>query len=308
MKNILCLIFAVGLILACGGCDHQGNENEKPVYQLYEKEAVRHYAAYKATGVLPDFSMLTETRPTRDDAYVFQEYYAKAFLADGDRLIGYKLGFTGKAAPPGAAPPLLGRIFESQLVDDSRAFFLSELGNPIVEIELAFRFKKDLELGADKETIIAAIDSVAGAVEVPNPNYKKPEHFNGLNFIAHSVVSKRLLLGEWTSFSETLALNELEVALTKPDGEQIFFKSQNVLPHDNRHHYAAIQYAVNELGSRNQGIRAGDILITGSMGYALSGARDDTGKAVAGTYQMIQGDYAVDFGPDLGALDFTVTD
>ena len=74
-------------------------------------------------------------------------------------------------------------------------FSYRNLGNPIVEIELAFRFKKDLELGADMETIIAAIESVAGAVEVPNPNYQKPEHFNGLNFIAHSVVSKCLLLG-----------------------------------------------------------------------------------------------------------------
>ena len=135
MKNILCGIFAVGLILTWGGCDHQGNDSEKPVYQLYEKEAARHYASYKATGILPDFSMLTETRPTRDDAYVFQEYYAKAFLADGDLLLGYKLGFTSKAATPGAAAPLLGRIFESPMVDDSRASFLSLLAHTLVEIE-----------------------------------------------------------------------------------------------------------------------------------------------------------------------------
>lgn len=252
--------------------------------------------------------MLTETRPTRDDAYVFQEYYAKAFLADGDRLIGYKLGFKVRRHHPGRRHHYWGASLSLNWWMIRGHFSYRNLGNPIVEIELAFRFKKDLELGADMETIIAAIESVAGAVEVPNPNYQKPKHFNGLNFIAHSVVSKCLFLGEWSSFSETLALNELEVALTKPDGKQIFFKSQNVLPHDNRHHYAAIQYAVNELGSRNQGIRAGDILITGSMGYALSGARDDTGKAVTGTYQMIQRDYAVNFGPKLGGLNFSVRD
>jgi 2-keto-4-pentenoate hydratase len=272
------------------------------------EEAARHYAAYRDEGVLLDFVGAHEGA-TRADALAFQQAFTAEFLADGDEVVGYKLGFTGKAAPPGAEPPLAGRLFASQRVEAGAAFKLSELANPILEVELAFRFKSDVPAGADAETIRQSVEAVAGCIEIPNPAYQEKAAFHGLNFIAHNVVSRRFMVFDWVPLEEAGDVNELVALLTRPDGRQVVFNSSNVLPEREGHHWAALAFAVEELERVGGQIQAGHIVITGSMGYALSGATDDTGEEPEETLHiMTPGQYAIDFGSRLGRHVFEVRD
>jgi hypothetical protein len=49
-------------------------------------------------------------------------------------------------------------------------------------------------------------------------------------------------------------------------------------------------------------------MITGPMGYALSEARDDTGKLIEGYYLMIPDRYEVDCGSEFVSFEIMVSD
>ncbi len=274
--------------------------------EAFAEEAREHYQSYAADGALKNF-VGAHSDADRDAAYAFQEAYTQAFREAGDEVMGYKLGFTGKAAPPGAEAPVLGRLFASQQATVGKPFKLAELANPILEVELAFRFAEDVPKDAEIKTIRAAVGEVAGCIEIPNPDYQEPEAFHGLNFIAHNVVSRRFKIFDWKPLERVGELAALKAVLTRPDGRTVPFESANVLPDRPHTHFSALEFAVDELAARGHAIRAGDVVITGSMGKALAKAKDDTGDSPEDTLYVLEpGEYTVDYGAALGKYTFEV--
>jgi len=268
----------------------------------YHEEAVQHYDHYQTEGSFLNF---VGAHPDADhtEAYRFQEAFSDAHLANNDEPLGYKLGFTGGQNPPGADAPLLGSLFDSQLVAPGQALALADFHNPILEVELAFRFSKAVSKAATIEEIRAAVESVAGCIEIPDLAYEDPDAIHGLNFIAHNVLAKRLVLFDWVPLAETGDLNALEVILTKPDGTEVLFDPKKVLPDSKTHLWDALKFAVEELARRDKTIEAGDIVITGCMGRALR--LPEAGKN-AGEYAILPGEYQVDFGETLGSHTFVL--
>ncbi len=301
-SGTLGLLICGGLFGIAGCSDHSESSSK------YAETAVAHHESREEAGILPDFAM-AHPEADRAEAYRFQEAFTQAFVDGGDAVIGYKLGFTGKAAPPGAEAPLLGRLLASQRLPDDAPIHLSELDNPILEVELAFRFDQDVSSNASPDQIREAVGAVAACIELPDPHYLEQSHFHGLNFIAHNVVARKFMLFDWKPLDEVGDLGALEPVLTRPDGRNVIFASGNVLPETGRHHWAALEFAVEELARYAGGmeIKAGDIIITGSMGYALSLETDDSGDAPEDTIHLIMpGTYSVDYGPVLGTHDFTL--
>lgn len=296
-------IGAAGMILSISaGMGVAGEQGQADL----QSEAQRHYQSYVDTGALPDFAN-THPEADRQSAYDFQDAFTAAFQQAGDTVVGYKLGFTGKTAPPGAEAPLLGRLMESQQVPVDQPFKLAEMANPILEVELAFQFAQDVPADAGVEQIRQAVGKVAACIEMPNPHYTQKEHFHGLNFIAHNVVSRRYKIFDWVPLEQVGDLGDLQVTLTRPDGRAVEFASAEVLPEEGQHHWSALHFAVEELAERNQRIDAGQIVITGSMGKALAAAKDDSGEEPETTLHQIEpGKYSVDYGQALGEHTFTV--
>jgi len=263
-------------------------------------EAAGHYMVYKEEGALPNF---LEEYPdaTREQAYDFQEAFSAAFVADGDRRLGHKLGFTGAQGPPGAEAPLLGSLFVSQLAPQGEAFALSDFHNPILEVEIAFRFHHDVPMDADAGAIMAAVEDVAGCIEIPDLAYTEPEALHGLNFIAHNVLAKKLMLFDWVPISEVEDLDAIEATLTRPDGVEVAFAATEVLPDAGDHLESALVFAVEELARQGRQIRAGDVVITGCMGKALRLPKEEEAP---GSHAILPGEYQVDFGPALGSYQF----
>jgi hypothetical protein len=86
------------------------------------------------------------------------------------------------------------------------------------------------------------------------------------------------------------------------------FASSEVLPEQGQHHWSALNFAVEELAARDQQIKAGEIVITGSMGKALAAAKNDSGAKPEETlHEIMPGEYHVNYGEALGQHSFEVT-
>lgn len=269
----------------------------------FREQSITHYQHYRDADTLMNF-IGAHPEATRGDAYDFQSAFSAAFVADGDEQLGYKLGFTGGQAPPGTDAPLVGSLFESQRVAAPYEIPLTEFRNPILEVELAFKFSRDVPKDAGIEEIRASVEAVAGAIEIPDVAYNQADAIHGLNFIAHNVLAKRLILFDWVPLEAAGDLNALVATLTKPDGSKIEYPATAVLPEKSDHLWAALAFAVKELAQeRDLQIEAGDVVITGCMGRALRWPK--TGET-PGEYSIVPGQYEVDFGEALGEYQFTL--
>ncbi|MFC9860003.1 MULTISPECIES: 2-keto-4-pentenoate hydratase [unclassified Streptomyces] len=111
-------------------------------------------------------SGLTDT----EEAYAVQEALIGLRLARGERLTGFKLGFTSlaKMRQMGVADLIHGRLTDRMEIADGGRLDVSGLIHPRVEPEVAFLLGGTLRPGTDP---MAAVAAVAPALEVIDSRY-----------------------------------------------------------------------------------------------------------------------------------------
>lgn len=104
------------------------------------------------------------------EAYAVQEALVARRLARGERLTGFKLGFTSvaKMRQMGVSDLIHGRLTDRMEIPDGGRFDLSRLIHPRVEPEVAFLLGDTLRPGGD---LMAAVAAVAPALEVIDSRY-----------------------------------------------------------------------------------------------------------------------------------------
>lgn len=134
---------------------------------VYREHAKRLYNALKTGELLP---------PLRQDidneipaAYAIQEAFTELRLADGERIVGKKIGLTSPAvqAQLGVDQPDYGMLYDSMAVTSGSAISMEELQQPKVEGELAFVLGADL-LGPEitMAELCSAISEVRASIEI----------------------------------------------------------------------------------------------------------------------------------------------
>lgn len=113
--------------------------------QLLESLAAELYAA--RTGAAP-VSQLTARYPdmTLEDAYAIQTLTGNLRLADGGRIVGYKIGLTSEAVQQqlGVNEPDFGLVFADMEVRKDQPVPLQRLIAPKAEGEIGFVFRHEL--------------------------------------------------------------------------------------------------------------------------------------------------------------------
>lgn len=104
-----------------------------------------------------------------ETAYAVQEINTRAWLAEGRRLVGRKIGLTSLAvqAQLGVDQPDFGMLFADMAVGDGEAVALSRLIQPKVEAEVALVIGRDLT--HERHTyadIISATEYALPAIEI----------------------------------------------------------------------------------------------------------------------------------------------
>jgi 2-keto-4-pentenoate hydratase len=249
---------------------------------------VDHY--YDLYQVVKPVPLLTqsETGFSCDDAYTFQEEFAKRFEQAGDELVGYKLGLTGIGMPLpfGAKYPVYGRLFKSMMREDNSHIYLSDFVKAMVEIEIAFIFDDDVAYPVTLKNLQASVDKVAPAVEVPDLLFADMKKLSWLDLIAVNVAARRVIIGKRKDLHEVGDVNTI-TAVAKHEGQIVDqWKATNVMGNQ----WTALLFLVEKLNSRGYQVKKGDIVITGAMNTMFSAAR---------------GTYEVDYG-ELGMIKFKV--
>lgn len=150
-----------------------------------------------------------------DEAYAVQRELVRHRLDRGDRPAGFKLGFTSvaKMRQMGVHDLIHGRLTEGMRVADGGTVDVGALLHPRIEPEVAFLLREPLGAGADNADPLAAVASVAPALEIIDSRY------HGFSFtlaevIADNASSAGFAVGAWRPLPpEGDALDNLGVLL-----------------------------------------------------------------------------------------------
>lgn len=132
-----------------------------------QEAADRLKAAYDGVAIAPLRTGRQDV--SQEAAYAIQEANTKAWLNEGRRLVGRKIGLTSKAvqAQLGVDQPDYGMLFADSTYCSGEALSLAQFIQPKVEAEIAFVLKSDLV--ADDLSIMdvmQAVDYAVAALEV----------------------------------------------------------------------------------------------------------------------------------------------
>jgi 2-keto-4-pentenoate hydratase len=185
----------------------------------------------------------------------------RARLAAGESPIGWKVGFGAPAALQkfGIDAPLVGFLMQEALVSSGGTVSLEGWVKPVAEPEIAVRMGKDLGAGADRAAAASAIAAFSPAIELADINLP-PENIETI--LAGNIFHRRLVLGrrdETRAGGSTAGLTGriirrgTEVARTT-DPEAA---TGNLID--------IVRHVADLLPAFGESLRAGDVIITGSV-------------------------------------------
>jgi len=209
---------------------------------------------------------LSDTVPgglTLEQAHAICEANIQRRYDAGDWLAGYKVGFTNLAVRDkmGLPDSTYGYLLRSMLLTSGNTLELNELIAPKIECEICFKLGKDLSgQGLTVDQVLAATASVSAAFEICDArmkDWKCPYP----DILADNGFSARIVLtGAWQRVGEVDLLGEA-VTLAQ-DGKQIAQgKGENAMGHPAK----AVAWLAGKLAERGKGLRAGQIVMTGTL-------------------------------------------
>lgn len=219
----------------------------------------QHWHEAKRMAELP-----AECRPAnRAEAYAIQAELPRLF---GQAVSGWKIAATSLAGQKhiGVTGPLAGRLLAGRVLADGATVSLSGNLMRVAEAEFTFRFARSLPKRAETyrvEEVLEAVESLHCAIEVPDSRYHDFVRVGAPQLIADNACADWFLLGaattaDWRSLD--LAQHELVAYLNGvPVASGI---GANALG-DPR---VALTWLVNELNMFAAGIKAGEIVTTGT--------------------------------------------
>ena len=214
-------------------------------------------AVEKLTNRYPDLSV--------QDAYAIQLVNIDRRIAAGARIVGKKIGLTSLAMQNmlGVNEPDYGILLDDMVAKETDRIDTKKLIYPRIEGELAFILKKDIEdaPNADIASVLAATDVIVPSFEIIDSailNWKMAIQ----DTVADNASSAMLVLGE----------NRLPVSAI-PDlttVSMVFRKNGDVIDQGVSsavmgHPAAAVAWLANKLHEFGIRLKAGEIILSGSL-------------------------------------------
>lgn len=200
---------------------------------------------------------------TEADAYRIQAAVVRTKVERGDRVIGKKVGATSRTIQDvlGIDEPIYGSLFEGDRVANGEAIYLSRLIHPRIECEMAFLLGEDLVgPGITVTDVLAATQAVIASLEINDPRTREWK-IGSREAIADNGVTARFVLGERRLPVEGLDLPDTTVVLKKNEAAVASATGAAVLGDPAR----AVAWLVNKLAEHRQSLKAGEIVLPGSM-------------------------------------------
>jgi 2-oxo-3-hexenedioate decarboxylase len=237
-------------------------------------------AAANASSV----DQISHSQPiTLAEAYEIQKLSIQQRLKRGEKLVGYKMGFTSRAKmlQMGVDDLIWGRLTDAMHVGVDQAIDLTKYVHPRAEPEIAFLLKAPLSGIVTKEQALAAVDAIAPAIEIIDSRYQNFE-FSLEDVVADNCSSSGFVIGPWQSKESNidgLAMN-LQV-----NGEVVASgSSSDILDHPINSLVEAAR-CIAEVGEE---LKAGQVILAGAATAAVALAPNQSVSADVATLGSCQ--------------------
>ena len=200
---------------------------------------------------------------TEADAYRVQRAVVETKVERGDKVTGRKVGATSQPIQQllQIDEPIYGTLLESNRVANGEPISLSRLIHPRVECEIAFLLGGDLVgPGIAVTDVLAATQAVTASLEINDPRTREWK-IGSREAIADNGVAARFVVGEQWLPVEDLDLPNSTVVLKKNAEEVASATGAAVLGNPAR----AVAWLANKLAEHDQSLKAGEIVLPGSM-------------------------------------------
>jgi 2-keto-4-pentenoate hydratase len=210
------------------------------------------------------------TDGTIDDGYAVQQLVAAT--AAGRRLVGRKIGLTSPAVQHqmGVDTPDFGLLYSDMAYGDDQLVPYDSLLQPRVEAEVAFVLGSDLPEGpVTTADVMAATDFVVAAIEIVASRIEGWD-ISIVDTVADNASSGAFVLGGAPRDLRLIPdLRDAQMRLTC-DGETL---SAGTGAACLGHPVNAVTWLANALSSRGVPLRAGEIILSGSLGPLVPAER-----------------------------------
>ncbi|HET7121144.1 MAG TPA: hypothetical protein VFI17_07830 [Solirubrobacterales bacterium] len=198
-----------------------------------------------------------------------QQVAARELLSGGAERLGWKAGFGTAAAMEklGTTGPLAGFLTDSTLAPSGSTFDVSDWAKPILEPEVAVRLTADVEAGAPRPEIEAAVGAVGAAIELVDLGEAGADAAEAL---AANLFHRIVLLGDLAPLDPGTSLSDLRIDVRAAD-EDYAIAADPALALGPLVDVLANMASL--LAGSPDGLRQGDIVITGAAvkPFELSG-------------------------------------
>ena len=215
------------------------------------------------------------------EAYRLQDLLREALLARGERLAGWKAAFTTPAAQAAnqLAEPGCAFLLASGVLASGAEIPFARFSGLAVEAEVAFVMRHDLAgPGVTAARAATAVEGALPALELVDFRYRgKPV---GTDVVAEGVYAVAIVLG-----GALTPITGLDLAL-----EGLVYEHSGTIAATATaaevmgNPLNSLAWVANHLGGRGLGLRAGDIVMTGSVSKLL---RPRAGDTVRATYTRL---------------------
>src|SRR5262245_10048611 len=219
----------------------------------------------------------SEKQPlTAAEAYAVQDRLREALVSRGDRVIGWKTGLTS-AVTQGmfqASEPVSGFLLASGVYASGAAIPMTRFTTLAVEAEIAFVMGEDLAgPGVTPPRALLAVAGALPALELVDMRYTGKPTVDDL--VADGVYANAIVLG-----APLLSVAAIDLAL-----EGVVYELNGAMVATNTaaevlgSPLTALVWLANQLGARGLGLRAGDVVMSGSISTLLRPRASDTARA-----------------------------
>ncbi len=256
-------------------------------HQAVEEAAAIIWATWLANSRIA--SLPQSCRPgSRIEGYRVQEQVARL---SAQRTFGWKIAATSLAGQRhiGVDGPLAGRLLEQRVFHSGTSVVpLTNNIMNVVEAEFAFRMARDLPQRPTPygvEEVVAAVDTMHPAIEIPDSRYEDFVSVGAEQLIADNACAGYFVFGPATPAAwREYDLPGHTIVLSVNGRKAQEGKGANVLG-DPR---IALTWIANELASTDAFLRAGQVITTGTCIVPASVAPGDRVVADFGIFGMAE--------------------
>ncbi len=210
------------------------------------------------------------------EAYAVQDRLREALVARGERVIGWKAGFTNKALQAAYAceEPVCGFLLASGVFPNRAEVPFARFASLVVEAEVAFVLKHDLAgPGVTPARALVAVEGAVPALELVD--FRMSGKPVASDVVADGVFASAIVVG--TPLTDVARLDlaveglvyELNGAVVATNaGAEVMGNPLN-----------SLAWVANHLGARGLALKAGDLVMSGSVSTLLRPKAGDTVRA-----------------------------